>query len=204
MSATAVGDVTCDGRADLVATYSSFDDATQTWGTHLDVWPGGSDGSLGAVRSVVPPTDGVSDLATGDVTGDGCADVVLANGDVWVLAGASSGLRAATRLRTVTGVGAVEIADLTGDRANDLVVGNGTVTLLAGNGKGGFAKPKVLVPAQVDRFDVGDLDGDGRRIWSSAPWAVRCARCVRRRPGASRHSGAGPRRRTRSASRWPT
>ena len=162
VSATAVGDVTCDGRADLVATYASFDDATQTWGTHLDVWPGQSDGSLGAVRSVVPPTDGVSDLATGDVTGDGCADVVLANGDVWVLAGASSGLRAATRLRTVTGVGAVEVADLTGDRANDLVVGNGTVTLLAGNGKGGFAKPKVLVPAQVDRFDVGDLDGDGR------------------------------------------
>ena len=162
VSATAVGDVTCDGRADLVAAYSSFDDSTQTWGPHLDVWPGGSDGSLGAVRSVVPPTDGVSDLATGDVTGDGCADVVLANGDVWVLAGASSGLRAATRLRTVAGVGAVEIADLTGDRANDLVVGNGTVTLLAGNGRGGFAKPTVLVPAQVDRFDVGDLDGDGR------------------------------------------
>ena len=40
VNATAVGDVTCDGRADLVASYTSFDEATQTWGTHLDVWPG--------------------------------------------------------------------------------------------------------------------------------------------------------------------
>ena len=146
----------------------------------------------------------MSDLAAGDVTGDGCADVVLANGDVWVLAGAPSGLRAATRLRTVTGVGAVEVVDLTGDRANDLVVGNGTVTLLAGTGKGGFAKPKVLVPAQVDRFDVGDLDGDGRLDLVVARPAARCARCGRRRPGPSRRCGAGPHRRTPSASRWRT
>jgi hypothetical protein len=160
----AVGDVTCDLRAHLVtvADVTSGDGATGRT-TRVTTYPARADGSLGDPLVVdVTTTYSPTDVALGDLTGDGCADVVVAAGDLVVLTGSASGPRNPTKVRGVTSAGAVSIADLTGDRVADLLVSSGQgQLLLPGTGRGTFGKARTLLGGQFGgTVAVADLDGD--------------------------------------------
>ncbi|MDQ0373382.1 FG-GAP-like repeat-containing protein [Cellulomonas humilata] len=160
----AIADVTCDLRADLVtvADVTTGDGSTGRT-TRVSTQPARADGSLGDtlgvnVTTVYSPTD----VAVGDLTGDGCADVVVAAGDVVILTGSASGLRTPTKLKGLPTAGAVSIADLTGDSVADLLVSttDGQL-LLPGTGRGTFGKARTLLDGQFGgTVAVADLDGN--------------------------------------------
>ena len=76
--AVAIGDVTGDGRPDVVMTTSYYFDPANDF--RLWVFAQGSDGALAAPVSYATSatyTDRAESVAIGDITGDGRADVVL-------------------------------------------------------------------------------------------------------------------------------
>jgi hypothetical protein len=133
------GDVTGDGIPDLVARDVA---AGRLW-----LYPGTGRGRLGA-RTQVGVGWHLMDLivGTGDLTGDGIADMVArekASGRLWLYAGTGAGGWAKRRLigtgwqtmDTITAVG-----DLTRDGIPDLVArdGTGTLWVYPGDGTGGW------------------------------------------------------------------
>jgi hypothetical protein len=135
-----VGDVTGDDIPDVVARDVS---AGRLW-----LYPGTGRGRLGPRRQV-----GIGwhmmdlILGTGDLTGDGIADMVArekANGRLWLYAGNGAG-RWAPRRQVGTGWLSMDavtaVADLTRDGIPDLVTrqrGNGVLWIYPGNGSGGW------------------------------------------------------------------
>jgi adhesin/invasin len=132
-------------------------------------------------RFVVPdrtPTGGVlpEDVATGDFTGDGNADVIVANlgpdaftGGVAVLRGDGTG-NLADPIRTGVGTqnGTQEVApgDFDEDGRLDAAVvtgttgGAGPIRILIGNGAGGFTLGQTLL-AGDGHIEAADFTGDG-------------------------------------------
>jgi fibronectin type 3 domain-containing protein len=155
-------DITCDGRTDLVAASWTADVSTP----QLDVHPGRPDGTFAPVlTTTLPGGQGASSLATGDLDGDGCADVAAVLGtELWTFRGSATGLGSGTPVRAAGTVNTVALRDLTGDGLLDAAVGNGIgggVSVLPGTGRGGFGRARTIIASQ-ERFDVADLDGDGR------------------------------------------
>ncbi|HEX8105634.1 MAG TPA: S8 family serine peptidase, partial [Solirubrobacteraceae bacterium] len=132
-ASTAIGDVTGDGRPDVLATHvdaSGADDHAQLSVVEVD-----ADGRLGAVRSYdagarpqTVPGDGSTtssddmDVTVGDLDGDGTGDAAVAVGRwIGVLRGGTTGLGAVAPVPGSRGAHQVEIADLDRDGRRDLV-----------------------------------------------------------------------------------
>jgi FG-GAP-like repeat/Abnormal spindle-like microcephaly-assoc'd, ASPM-SPD-2-Hydin/FG-GAP repeat len=152
----AVGDLLNDGRQDIVA-------GCQALGL-LGVLLSNGDGTFKAIKTYPVPI-GVTDVAVGDVNGDGKLDVAVTNGgtNVSVLTGTGTGtLKAAVTFGTNFGPTGVVAVDLNGDGKADLVTANSgspfgvitaNVSVLLSNGKDLFA-------ARTD-YKVGGATGNG-------------------------------------------
>lgn len=156
VSSAATGDVTGDGRPDLVTVHYG-ETANQ-----VQVRAGQADGSLAAPSTRQLPSFSER-VALGDLNGDGQADAAITSPDgVLVLAGSADGLGAPSLRRT----GAprdVKIADLNGDRLPDIVVSTSAgLQLLPGTGRLLQGKAQTIVPGSVGAFHIGDLAGDAR------------------------------------------
>ena len=167
--AVAIGDVTGDGRNDVVmTTHFDFDDANDY---RLWVWAGRSDGELAAPVSY--PTaatyaSGPDSVAVGDVTGDGRADVVLGLAGLGIqVFPQSAGVLGEPSFTPIADSGRLRLGRLDGDARLDVATlgwGTNTVSVLLNDGAGGWRAP-ASYPAQhggYDDLEVGDLTGDGR------------------------------------------
>jgi len=158
----AVGDVTGDGRPDIVtANYVA---------NMVGVLPGLASGGFGAMTTF-GTGGGPNDLVLGDVNGDGRLDVVTANStssSVTVLLGLAGGF--ANRVSYSAGptsrpVRAV-LGDVNGDGRLDIATanyGSGTAGLLLGLATGGFGPVTTYLTSSISRaVALGDVNGDSR------------------------------------------
>jgi len=173
--ALAAGDLDGTGHVDLVVTSPSTSPGVPDSGEisilHHDASHPGS-----FLAAQMLPTGGGGDaVAIGDVTNDGHADIVVADGsisDAHVIVFAQSATSPGTfaaplslSLGTNRGANDVAVHDIDGDGRNDIVLAasDNNVAILYDNGAGGFNSP-VLVPAGINPqgIAVADVDGDGR------------------------------------------
>ena len=162
--AIAVGDLNGDGALDVVTGDNGLDGATVT------VLLGSGDGTF-VLKGSYPSASPLMDVAVGDVTADGVADVVIGGYDgPCILAGdGAGGLLSSTLVPTGASCDSVVLADFNLDGHLDLAATryefeeyNDFVTLLS-DGAGGFlpqtAHRGFLEPGALA---TGDLFGDGR------------------------------------------
>jgi hypothetical protein len=166
--AVAIGDVTGDGRADIVFTTGYSGDPAVDF--HLFVIAQGSDGTLGtpvpySTAGTYPARPGSLDL--GDVTGDGRTDVVvgLDRSGIQVFPGASGGTLGSPTFLATGDSTRVAIGNFDGNAFADVAGigwGSNTVTTFAGGPSGLTAT--ATYPARhggYDDLEVGDVSGDG-------------------------------------------
>ncbi len=159
--ATVVGELTGDGKEDLVvANYKS---------NTISVLLGNGNGTFQAQHTFAAGLNPDS-VALGDVNGDNIPDLIVGDenaGSVSVLLGNGNGTFQAPRTFAAgTYPVSVQLGYLNGDGKPDLVVtnsGNNTVSVLLGNGNGTFQAPQTfatgIAPVSVT---VGELTGDGK------------------------------------------
>ena len=168
--AVAVGDVTGDGRNDVVMTTSYDFDPVNDFRLLVFVQQG--DGTLGPPVSYATAADyqhRAQSVAVGDITGDGAKDVVLGIGGVGVqvFPQTPSGTLGAPALTSTSDSAKIRLGRLNGDSSLDVAgvgFGTNTVSVLLNNGSGGLSAP-VPYPVQHGGFDdleVGDVTADGR------------------------------------------
>jgi hypothetical protein len=169
-SAVAVGDVTGDGRADVVMTTNfDFDPANDF---RLWVFAQTATGDLAAPVSYA--TEGaynnwLNSVAVGDITGDGLSDVALGVSErgVYVFPQLVSGALGAPVMYQTSNGRQIRLGHLNGDDRLDIAAigwGSYTVHVLLNDGAGGLLPP-VEYDARHDGYDdleVGDVTGDGR------------------------------------------
>ncbi len=155
-------DLDGDGKLDLLVVSGMAAGPASTIG----VLPGNGDGTFKAVTTFDAGTYGWSVLS-GDVNGDGKADVLVANrSTVSVLLGNGNGtLAARTTLAAGTAAQGLALGDVNGDGRLDLVVGASTGTVLSvmqGNGDGTFGTAQTLATGIGPKsVAVTDINGDG-------------------------------------------
>ena len=168
--AVAIGDVTGDGRRDVVMTTSYASDPINDY--RLWVFAQTAEGSLAAPVSyptAASYTQRPESVAIGDITGDGAADVVLGLAGLGVqvfpqLAGGSLGAPALTATGNAS---KIRLGHLDADQRLDVAGvgwGTNTVSVLLNDGTGGL-RPPASYPAQhagYEDLEVGDVTGDGR------------------------------------------
>jgi hypothetical protein len=161
-AAVAVGDLTGDGKPDLVSANGS---KTHT----VSVLINKGNGSFRA-KHEFGTGRGPASVAIGDLNADGSRDVATANHDantVSVLLNAGDGsLRLKHDYSTGRGAGRVAIGDVNGDGKPDLVTSTGDATgisVLLNRGDGTF-EAKVDFGPGLSPIDlaIGDLNGDGK------------------------------------------
>jgi subtilisin family serine protease len=167
--AVAIGDVTGDGRNDVVMTTSFYFDPVNDY--HLFVFAQAPDGSL------LPPVSYLTagayghrpaTLAIGDITGDGRADVVVGDDGlgVEVFPQLQSGALGSPTMTASANSGKIGLGDFNRDGRLDVAGigwGTNTVDVFLNDGRGGLAAP-VQYAAQQDGYEdleVGDVTGDG-------------------------------------------
>jgi hypothetical protein len=166
--AVAIGDVTGDGRADVVMTTGFYFDSSNDY----RVWVFAQTGAGTLAAPVSYPTGYTAtpqSVQIGDVTGDGRKDVVvgLDGLGVQVYAQLAAGGLDAPTLTSTTDGRIVRLGQLNGDIRLDVAAvgwGTNTVSVLLNDGSGGL-QPPVSYPAQhagYDDLDVADVTGDGR------------------------------------------
>jgi len=162
--AVATGDVTGDGRVDIVAAGFNADEVV--------VFPGDGAGGFGdALHLTIGSGQTPYDVTLADVDGDGRLDIVTANNEsanISVLAAdGQGGFAAAANFAAGAYPVAIAIGDLDGDGHADVVTANAgslDVSVLHGDGAGHFAAPASLsigADAQPFAVAVGDVTGDG-------------------------------------------
>ena len=168
-AAVAIGDVTGDGRNDVVMTTDSYFDPANDY--RVWVFAQTSGGALAAPVSYASAA-GSSDLdsvAVGDITGDGRKDVVVGSDrtGVQVYPQLSTGTLGSPTLYPTANGRQVRLGQLNGDGRLDVAAigwGTNTVSVLLNDGAGGLQAP-VEYAAQhggYDDLEVGDVTGDAR------------------------------------------
>jgi hypothetical protein len=106
-----------------------------------------------------------TDLAVGDLTGNGVADVAFidtsSGTSLFALRG-DNGVRR-WQTHTVAGGYAIAVGDVNGDNANEVIAGsvNGTRGICVFRGSDGFFYFSYPTDSAVTGIELGDLDGDG-------------------------------------------
>jgi ELWxxDGT repeat protein len=172
--AVAIGDVTGDGRNDVVLVTSYYGDPANDF--KLFVFPQRPDGTLDAAAKY--PTSGTYTnmtvtVAIGDVNGDGRNDVVVGNGGnggngIGVFYQNPSGTLDPVSLHPTPDSFRVRIADLNHDGRLDIVgvgVGAGwgadTLAVFLQQADGTIATPVLYSVSGYEDLEIGDLNGDG-------------------------------------------
>lgn len=167
-NALAIGDMTGDGRPDIVIAYSGTQNVVLVNnGSNFTNWLQVALGS--------PMKTMTYGMAIGDVTGDGRPDVVLGNASTQNLVVVNNGGSPETWERVNLGSAlqddtrAVAIADVTGDGRPDIVVGNYNQQnyVLVNNGSSPATWPRLNLASGTPYYPiwgmtVGDVTGDGR------------------------------------------
>ncbi|MGC9445407.1 MAG: FG-GAP-like repeat-containing protein, partial [Candidatus Methanospirareceae archaeon] len=106
-----------------------------------------------------------TDLAVGDLTENGVADVAFIDTSPGTSLFALRGVDGVTRWQThmVAGGNAIAVGDVNGDTANEVIAGskNGTKGINVFNGSDGFFYFAYPTDSAVTDIELGDLDGDG-------------------------------------------
>ncbi len=168
-AAVAIGDVTGDGRNDVVLTTGYNADPANDY--RLFVFAQAADGTLGApVSYATAATYGArpNSVVVGDVTGDGRKDVVLGLSGlgIQVFRQTATGTLGGPYFIATADSDQVRLGRLNGDSLLDIAgVGWGTnsVTLFLSDGPGNFG-PAVTYPVLHGGYDdlrVADVTGDG-------------------------------------------
>ena len=168
-AAVAIGDVTGDGRNDVVMTTDSYFDPANDYRVWVFAQTAG--GGLAAPVSYASGA-GTSDLdsvAIGDITGDGRKDVVVGSSGtgVQVFPQVASGALGSPTLYPTANGRQVRLGQLDGDGRLDVAAigwGTNTVSVLLNDSAGGLRAP-VDYAAQhggYDDLEVGDVSGDAR------------------------------------------
>jgi hypothetical protein len=166
-AAVAIGDVTGDGRADVVATSSAGSPDYRVY-----VLAGLADGTLAAPVSYPTADSGrhrLPSVTVGDVTGDGLGDVVVAAGQVGieVLAQQLDGTLGAPTVIATTDDLRVRTGNLDSQPGLDIAAigwGTGTVSVFLNDGQGGLGAAVVYAVRHsgYDDLEIGDVVRDGR------------------------------------------
>ena len=149
-----LGDLDGDGDDDLIMDASSG----------VQVHRGGPDGLEPAPWFQRDDVSGFLSGATGDVNGDGIADLLISTLELELWLGGPTLVRSPWTAPR----GAPAVVDANGDGFGDIAVGeNREVALYLGGPDGPDTDPVVVVARDVNNFgdrlwSVGDMDGDGR------------------------------------------
>jgi hypothetical protein len=159
-----IGDVTGDGRADVVVGLDR---------TSIELFRGQADGTLGTPLSI--PTTNSTRVAVGHLDSSPGLDVAgigWGSNTVTVFSGGPSGLTSvATYPARHGGYDDLEIGDVTGDGLPDIVVMSGqlyanpnisVLAQLAGGGFGAAAEYRIGTNILTNGIGLGDVTGDGR------------------------------------------
>jgi hypothetical protein len=125
-------------------------------------------GATGWQRRELSAPSFVSDLAVGDVDGDGRADVVVPDertNQLVVLRGtADGGFTAGPRVNTVRAPSRIVLADVDGDHRLDLlVIGDPGLVVHSGLANGGFGEPRIVQSGDhLSDVVAADVNADGR------------------------------------------
>jgi serine protease AprX len=168
--AVAIGDVTGDGRNDVVMTTSFYFDPANDY--RLFVFVQRADGTLAPPVSYATAstyTNRAESVAIGDITGDGRKDVVvgISGYGVQVFPQLAAGTLGSPATTATTNSLKIRLGQLDGDARLDVAGvgwGTNTVSVLLNDGNGGLRAP-VTYPAQhggYDDLEVADVTGDGR------------------------------------------
>jgi hypothetical protein len=200
----AVGDVNGDGKPDVLVAnlcISCFNSNSGDEGI-VGVLLGNGDGTFQAARSYDSGGYGALGIAVGDVSGDGKADLLVANacagsetcwngpGVVGVLLGNGDGTFQPPQSHASGGFQPYSIAvgDVNADGKFDLLVTNcgsiscadgGVVSVLLGNGDGTFQTAQSYGSGGTWAHSValGDVNGDGKPDLLVANWCTRGNDC---------------------------
>lgn len=154
----AIGDVTGDGRNDVVADTDYYFDPDNDY--KVFVWAQQPDGTLAPpVRYSLPPSTGAGPLVLADLNHDGRTDV--ADGVHVFYQNTAGTLDPVTALSDPLGASYAAGGDFNGDGRTDLAVsGNGGLIVLTQKLDGTF--DHTTTPALGGQIRTGDVDGDGR------------------------------------------
>lgn len=160
---TAVGDLTGDGRDDVVISNEDSDD--------ISTFDGETDGGLDPTPAIVPTGDDPDQPNIGDVDGDGDPDVVVpdtGDDDVSILENDGDGNLIPDASPVPTGDQPEEgdLGDVDGDGDLDFVVpnaGDDDISILDNDGDGNFTPDPSPPPTGDDPRDseLGDMNEDG-------------------------------------------
>ncbi|MFL5754927.1 MAG: FG-GAP repeat domain-containing protein, partial [Chloroflexota bacterium] len=194
--AVAIGDVTGDGRQDVVMTSEySGNDATDF---RLLVFAQTPDGTLAAPVSyptAASYTNRPDSVAVGDVTGDGRGDVVVAVAGLGIqlFPQVASGQLGDPTFYNTPDSNKLRIGKLDADGVLDVASigwGTNTVSVFDGDGIGGLASPDVYAVQHggFDDLEIADVTGDSRDdivVMSGQTYAVPNVSVLAQTPGGT-------------------